>query len=421
MRLKSIVFLIIILLVAVAAGFVILRTGSGGISGSGLGILSTGGRGADKVLSRFSPEAQQMLARLASRHRLGQQELSSDESSRLLRMLADDARSPEERLSLLFWRLLGRGEVPEPVVLEVLDAGDRLASALPEWGFVRARICVLYSHPLAGGRQLATFIPRTLEYAHSASEASPECGLYQFYELGLRWVAAYRCGREMSAETGQSVLPPLELTELSSMIERLAYAKDWRQRLPPPYLTPFDSFALMPLLLREKVESDYPWEKLNPYGLLIVQQFGREAVDAAVRGEPEPLISLLRLQLAQLRLEPSSVYTFKPGVEGIDVLLREMERGLPRDTFSQVKPLAEEFRRLREELGDTSAIVQQHPELLRGGAAKDPRLLFQRIFAYYRDPVSAAVSRIIEVLQELPSGEGNASAASYSSEAPGVK
>ena len=397
-RLNSIVSLIIILLVAVAAGFAILRSESGGIGG-GFHLLSTGGRGADSALSRLSAEGRQMLTRLVRRHSLGQQELSPDERSKLLEILADDTRAPEERLSLLYWRLLGRGEVAQELVLRVLDAGNEMTNHKAEWDFVRARICMLYAHPLAGGRSLEAFIPRAVRYAQSASQSAPDSGVFRLYELGLRWVAAYRSGGASTPESVRSSVPRLELDDLGEMMQHFSIATDWRLSLPPPWLEPFDSFGTVPMLLREHGESDYPWEKMNPYSLLIAQQFREQAVKEAMRGEPSSLIALLRLQLAQVRLDPPSNYTFAPGVAGVGILLQEMQRRFPPQGWKRLQSSAEEFRRLRDELSDTGAIVEANPELLRGGAAKDPRLLFQRIYTYYRDPLSAAVSRIIEELE----------------------
>jgi|GEM_PF-3694521 len=404
-RVNTCVSFVVLLLVVAVAGYAILRTAGGEGDAGRFFLLSAGAPGTEGALSSFSPEAQQMLARLASRQRLAQEELTSEESDQLSSMLADETRPPSERLTLLFWRLLGRGEVPEPLVLEVLDAGDATARRQPEWDFIRTRICILYAHPLAGGRSLETFIPRALAYAHSASEAAPDTGVFRLYELGLRWVAAYRCGGGTDADAVGSAFPPLSLDELSSLIESAIRAKDWRQLLPPPWLSPFDSFAGLPELLQREGESDYPWEKMNPYSLLIAQQFASPAVAVAAQGEPRHLVALLRLQLAQMRLDPPSTYTFTPGLEGASLLLREVERSLPPDTWNRLKPFADDFRRLRDELSDTGAVVEAHPELLRGGGAKDPRLLFQRIYDYYRDPVSVAVSRIIEVLEVEPAGQ----------------
>ncbi len=350
--------------------------------------------------------------------------------------LNDNTIGVDERLTLLFWALLRKIDISYETVLDIVtnQAEDPLHS--DDWDFVRARISVFYSHPRSGGFELKTFLPLAKNFTLSslglteadlAKDSETISGLlkdknllYVLYAIGVlylndRYLEKNIAKTEISmGQKGISSDDGISGTWCGSydkLLPCLSEIKDVRLRLPPPFLSPFDSFENLPRELKQTGESDYPWEKIDAYSFLIASEWKDDALRRFVQGDASELIDLINLQVAFLRLEPPTSFSFLPALEGLDVLFNGIYEILDIDSNTSesdnsksafglkkqditlqisnerkrsIKEVLQSFKELKDELRQTADISLQGRLMKRELISKDPRTLFEKLYIQAR-------------------------------------
>ena len=375
--------------------------------------------------------ADAILKLLLKRTKFGEEPIPAQERSEIIDFVLDENSPLEERLTILFWLFVTKFEIPSRDLQRILLLENRLTHP-EEFDFIRARLCILYSNPRVDGRELETYLPlaksfilrslglteselRNLTPSQISKRLEGKPLINVLYAVGVLFL----CERYLKHENDSLVVGKKKKSSTAlresfidagisrslsmKLLSSIPSLSDKYYRLPPPWLKPFQSFSDLPKELAELTDTDFSWEKIDYYPLLITASYADEAIALAQEGDPKLLSLLLNLNLHFMSIEPPSVHTFLPAVEALDLLFDRAKNSKLSEKIRGWQGLYSNFESLRATMNNTDELVKAMPSLMGGEARLDSRILFERIYRLYGSKISQLVAELNLAIQDAHS------------------